>query len=119
MSDNLNILKRHFKALKNLRSDIHSMIPMETYRGQGDLLIRTYSSLHQAIAAILKDTAVDALTVSLPPDAKDREKVTHVTILVGQLVAHVEILLEEWKEREGEEPSDKPDDRIRRALGDE
>jgi hypothetical protein len=118
MSENLNKLKRHFKALKNLRSDMHSMIPMETYRGQGDLLVRTYTSLHTAIAEILNDPVIDALTVSLPPDAKEREKVVHITILVGQLAAHTEILMEEWKEREGEESDDSHENKIRRAFGD-
>src|SRR5262245_54332625 len=102
MSEQLNILKRHYKALKNLRGDMHSMMPMETYRGQGDLLVRTYSSVHKAIAEVLNDPVTDALTVSLPPDAKDREKAMQIVILVGQLAGHMEIIIEEWNAREGE-----------------
>lgn len=121
MSEKLNLLKRHYKALKNLRGDMHSMIPMETYRGQGDLLVRTYTALHKAIAEILNDPVIDALTVSLSPDAKDREKAMHIVILVGQLAAHVEIIVEEWKAEEGEVSNEGSHEhiRIRRTLNDE
>jgi hypothetical protein len=116
MSEQLNTLKRHYKALKNLRGDMHSMIPMETYRGQGDLLVRTYASLHKAIAEVLNDPVVDALTVSLPPDAKDREKAMQIVILVGQLSGHMEVIIEEWKAREGEASDDNSENRVRRAI---
>ena len=119
MSEKLNSLKRHYKALKNLRGDMHNMVAMETYRGQGELLVRTYVSLHKAISEILNDPVIDALTVSLPSDAKEREKAMQIVILVGQLAAHVEVILDEWREEAGEDIGDKPRERMRRALGDE
>jgi hypothetical protein len=119
MSEQLNTLKRHYKALKNLRGDMHGMMSMETYRGQGDLLVRTYSSLHKAIAEILNDPVIDALSVSLPPDAKDREKAMQIVILVGQLAGHTEIIIEEWEKREGQDSGDNPENKVRRALGNE
>jgi hypothetical protein len=119
MSEELSKLKRHYKALKNLRGDMHNMVPMETYRGQGELLVRTYSSLHKAIAEILNDPVIDALTVSLPEDAKEREKAMQIVILVGQLTGHMEVIIEEWKAREGEEPDDSSENKVRRAFRDE
>lgn len=113
MSENLSSIKRHFKALKNLRSDLRSIIPMETYRGQGDLLVRTYNSLHQAIAPLLNDAVIDSLVISLPEEAKDREKAMQVSILVGQLYAHVESILEDM-DTASEKPAEDGNEVIKR-----
>ena len=116
MSENLKNLKRHYKALKNLRGDMHNMVSMDTYRGQGELLVRTYASLHKAICDIVNDPVIEALSISLPEDAKEREKAMQVVILVGQLSAHVEAIIEEWREEAGEDTSEETDDRGRRHV---
>jgi hypothetical protein len=116
MSEKLKSLKRHYKALKNLRGDMHNMVHMDTYRGQGELLVRTYISLHKAINELVNDPVIEALTINLPEDAKEREKAMQVVILVGQLSAHVEAIIDEWREEAGEDSSEETDDRGRRHM---
>ena len=72
MSEKLKSLKRHYKALRNLRGDMHNMVAMETYRGQGELLVRTYASLHKAFSELIDDPVIYTLSVSLPEDDIER-----------------------------------------------
>jgi len=63
---------------------------METYVGQGNMLVRTYSALHKGISSILDDPYLDALVLDLPEDATERQSAVQVSILTGQLLAYVE-----------------------------
>lgn len=96
----LNQLKRARNALNNLRTDIRHMVSMETHHGMGNVLVRTYGALHQSVNEAINDPVVEALVVDVPDDADDRQKVTQVTVLAGQLLAIVEDYYEATQEDE-------------------
>lgn len=101
-----NTLKRSLNALKRLRSDTAHMVPMDMYKGMGNILVRTYTALHEALTKIIDDPIVASLSIELPEDANDRQKVTQVAVLTGQLLSYVEDYYEEIRSEEmaGEEP---------------
>lgn len=99
MSD-LSKIKRAMKALKNMRSDTRHMVSMELHIGMGNMLVKTYTAIHQSLNGIINDPLVDALVVDLPDDATDRQKVTQVIILAGQLLSIVEEIHNEMRSQE-------------------
>lgn len=109
MSDNqLQVLKRYYPALRNLRKDLsHNIIPMQLYKGMMGTLTRTYETLHANIAAAVDDPFVNALRLEVPEDANDKIVAAQISLLVGQLLAYVEGTIEYLKteeEKREEEP---------------
>jgi|GEM_PF-6508624 len=102
MSD-ISKIKRAVNALRSIRQDTKHMVSMELHVGMGNVLVKTYTAIHQSVSGIISDPIVDALVIDLPEDATDRQKVTQVIILAGQLLSIVDEVHEDMRTQERED----------------
>lgn len=117
MNKQLSSLRRSAKALSRLRRDTEHMVPMEMYHGMGNVVVRTYTALHQTIKRLIDEPLIEVLSIDLPDDATDRQKVTQVNLLAGQLHAYTEDAYEDLKtqlETNTNEPIDEAEQTLRR-----
>lgn len=88
--DRLRALIRLMPPARSLKEDLEKSLHMEHYGGTGDLALRSYRALQEAIARLTEDPYVSALSVEPAGGADDREKVSLVLLAVGQLLAYLE-----------------------------
>ncbi len=111
----VNQIKQAMNALNLLRRDTKHMVPMETHHGMGDVLVRTYVAIQQSVNDVVDSPFVTALKIDLPEEADDRQKVTQVTLLAGQLLAFVEAFYEDLSESE-EDKTPSEEEQINRRF---
>lgn len=87
--ENLRALIRYLTPLTTLRQDLERAMAMEFQMALGDTVVRTYNGLHAGIARVLDDPFLEALTLHVPEDANDKEKIALVFLTSGQLLAVV------------------------------
>ncbi|MEM9950605.1 MAG: hypothetical protein AAF846_03310 [Chloroflexota bacterium] len=109
-------LKRTLNALTRLRKDMRGMIPMEVYKGMGNVVVRTYTALHTSVKQELDDPFINALVIDLPDDATDRQKVTQVNLLAGQLLSYVEDIYETLESQNQQPSQEREEDRVRQRF---
>lgn len=115
MNKRLSNLRRSVKALNRLRHDTEHMVPMDMYQGMGNVVVRTYTALHQTINQLIDEPFIEALVIDLSDDATDRQKVTQVNLLAGQLHLYAEDAYEDL-ETQLEENKDNPIDETEQTL---
>ena len=81
---------RMIPPARSLKEDIDKSIHLDTYEGTGDAAIRTFSGLQKSVAKIADDPYLDSLSVEVDSEATDREKVSVVGLVAGQLLAYLE-----------------------------
>lgn len=88
--ETLRALIRYLGPLSLLREDLERTVHLELYPGVGDAVVQTYGGLHAAVTRLVDDPYLQGLTVNVPDGADDRQKVSLVLLLAGQLLAFVQ-----------------------------
>lgn len=88
--ESLRALIRHLHLIISLRNNLEQSIHLESYAGLGNAAVKTYAGLRDSIARFVEDPYLDALTLEVPADAGDKEKVSLVWLVAGQLLAYVQ-----------------------------
>ena len=83
-------LIRLIKPARALRMELEKNLHMEMYSGAGDMAVRSYRGLRESVAALTDDPYLQALTLDVRPELTDREKVSVVLLMAGQLAAYLE-----------------------------
>ena len=87
--ENLRTLIRYLAPLTTLRQDLERAMALEFQAALGDTTIRTYNGLHASITRVLDDPYLAALVLQVPEGANDKEKISLVFLMVGQLLSAV------------------------------
>jgi hypothetical protein len=98
------ILSQMVTALKSMMKAMEKSYHMGMYEGTGDISVRNYSKLHKRIAGLLPDDfyITDVLTLELPSDLDDEQKLGHVRMATDQLMDYVQTLLRPEIDEDGE-----------------
>src|SRR5437773_316955 len=88
--DTLRSLIRLIPPARALRDDLEKSLTMETFMGTGDMAVRSFQGLQASVASITNDPYVSSLSITVPEGANDQEKVSLVSLAVGQLLAYLE-----------------------------
>ncbi len=88
--DNLRALIRLIPPARALKEDLEKQLHLEMYAGTGDMAVRSFTGLRDSVARFADDPYVEALSVDVPADATDKEKVSLVLLSAGQLAAYLE-----------------------------
>ncbi len=88
--DTLRDLIRLIPPARALKKDLEKSLHLEFYPGTGDLAVRSYKGLHASVSKLTDDPYVEAISMSVPEKATDKEKVALVLLAVGQLLAYLE-----------------------------
>jgi hypothetical protein len=99
-------LARYARALQLLRDDLQRSLYMETSDGLGHYAAQTYNGIHEAIMAKFADPFIVALKLGDMPDADDRQIVSLVNLLSGQLLNFIEAEIEDDLEAQDEKDED-------------
>ena len=103
-------LGRYAGALRLLRDDLQRSLYMEASDGLGRYAAQTYSGIHEAVLLKYPDPFIEALDLEANPDGDDREVVSLVNLLCGQLLTFIEAEIEDDLEADDEEEDVAPDD---------
>lgn len=87
--ETLRALIRLIQPVRQLRKDVESQMYL-SYEGTGDLLVRTYNALHEAVMEIVDDNYLRALTLDVAHDTNDKQKSSMVLVATGQLLAFLQ-----------------------------
>jgi hypothetical protein len=88
--ERLRALIRLIPPARALRDDLEKSIHLELYHGTGDLAVKSFQGLHASIVKITDDPYVASLSLSVPKNATDKEKVSLARLAAGQLAAYLE-----------------------------
>ena len=88
--EGLRTLIRLVPPARALKEELEKSIHLELYAGTGDLAVKSFQGLQVNVAKIVDDSYVDALSLSAPKEATDKEKVSLALMAIGQLVAYLE-----------------------------
>jgi hypothetical protein len=88
--DTLRSLIRLIPPTRALKDDLERSLTMETFMGTGDMAVRSFQGLQASVAGITSDPYVASLSIDVPPNANDQEKVSLVRLAAGQLLAFLE-----------------------------
>jgi hypothetical protein len=88
--ERLRALIRLIPPARALRDDLEKSIHLELYQGTGDLAVKSFQGLHASITKITDDPYVASLSLSVPKNATDKEKVSLARLAAGQLAAYLE-----------------------------
>ena len=107
-------LGRYAGALRLLRDDLQRSLYMEASDGLGHYAAQTYNGIHEAIIAKIADPFLVALNLENMPSGDDREVVSLVNLLCGQLLTFIEAEIEDDLEADDDEDevADEEDDEL-------
>jgi hypothetical protein len=88
-ADGLRALLRLAQPAAALARDLEATLIMETCEGRGDLAVRSYTGLQSAVASIVDDPYLGALTLSVGDAAGDKAKVSAAALAASQLTAYL------------------------------
>ncbi|HZO86904.1 MAG TPA: hypothetical protein VFB38_01095 [Chthonomonadaceae bacterium] len=89
--DTLRALIRLIPPVRALKEDLEKSIHLELYSGTGDLAVRSFNGLQASVAsAAANDPYVQTLSLQVPANASDKEKVSLALLAAGQLAAYLE-----------------------------
>jgi hypothetical protein len=88
--DTLRALIRLIPPARALKEDLEKSIHLELYSGTGDMAVKSFQGLHASVARLTDDPYVEALSMSVPESATDKEKVSLALLAAGQLSAYLE-----------------------------
>lgn len=88
--ERLRALIRLIPPARALRDDLEKSIHLELYHGTGDLAVKSFQGLHTSIAKITDDPYVATLSLDVPKDATDKEKVSLARLAASQLSTYLE-----------------------------
>lgn len=88
--ESLRALIRYLPPITKLRNDLEQRMHLETHAGVGNAAVKSYTGLQASIARFVDDPYLDALTLEVPADVGDKEKVSLVHLAAGQLLAYVQ-----------------------------
>ena len=88
--ENLREVIRLVPAARALKDQLEKSLYMETFSGTGDVAVKSYNGLHQSISRFTDDPYVHSLTPDIAADADDKQKVSLILLVAGQLLAYVE-----------------------------
>ncbi len=88
--DTLRALIRLIPPARALKEDLGKSIHLELYSGTGDMAVKSFQGLHASVARLTDDPYVEALSLSVPENATDKEKVSLALLAAGQLTAYLE-----------------------------
>jgi hypothetical protein len=83
-------LIRLIPSARALKQDLEKNLHMDLYSGSGEMAVRSYSGIRESIAALTDDPYVEALALVVDPKLTEKEKVSLVVFMAGQLVAYLE-----------------------------
>ena len=86
----LNALIRLIPPARTLKNDLEASLHMELYAGTGDIAVKSYNNLHASVTRLMDDPYVKTLTLEVPEEASDKEKVLLARLASSQLVACLE-----------------------------
>jgi hypothetical protein len=86
----LRAMIRLIPPARNLKDQLEKSIHLEIYEGTGDFAVQSFRGLLASVARIADDPYVNALDVSVPEGAGDREKVSMALLAAGQLQSYLE-----------------------------
>ena len=89
-NDTLRALIRLIPPARALKEDLEKSIHLELYTGTGDMAVKSFQGLLANVARLTDDPYVEALSLSVPEDATDLEKVSLARLGAGQLAAYLE-----------------------------
>jgi hypothetical protein len=88
--DTLRSLIRLIPPARALKEDLERSLTMETFMGTGDMAVRSFEGLRASVASVTNDPYVSSLTITVPENSNDQEKVSLVRLAAGQLLAYLE-----------------------------
>ena len=83
-------LIRLIPSTRALKQDLEKNLHMDLYSGSGEMAVRSYSGIRESIASLTDDPYVEALALIVDPKLTEKEKVSLVVFMAGQLVAYLE-----------------------------
>jgi len=85
-------LRKLIPALQSLHKSVERALVTETFKGTGNMAVKSYTSLHARVAALLPDDdyITEALLLEVPDDAEEADKVAQVQLAASQLVMYLE-----------------------------
>ncbi|MBI1930446.1 hypothetical protein HYR99_40135 [Candidatus Poribacteria bacterium] len=88
--DTLRALIRLIPPARALKEDLERSLHLEIYAGTGNMAVKSYQGIQASVARITDDPYVATLSLDVPENATDKEKVSLVRLAAGQLVAYLE-----------------------------
>ena len=88
--DPIRDLIRLIPPARALKDDLEKSLHLEFYAGTGNMAVRSFQGLLASVSSITGDPYVDALSLEVPENATDKEKVSLALLAAGQLVAYLE-----------------------------
>lgn len=88
--EGLRSLIRLTIPLQKLRMDAEQSLHLEFYHGNGNLFMQSFRGLRDKTLQIIEDAYVASLDFTADDNTSDREKVSQVIILSGQLLSYLE-----------------------------
>jgi hypothetical protein len=78
-------------AFKSLNRSIEKSMHSGMYQGTGDTAVRNYLALHKRAVQLLPDDFYisDVLTLEIAAESNDRQKLSQVTLITGQMVDYL------------------------------
>ena len=86
----LRALIRLIPPVRALKNDLEESLHMELYTGTGDMAVKSYNGLHTSVTRFTDDPYVKSLALEVSDGANDKEKVSLVRFVSGQLLAYLE-----------------------------
>lgn len=86
----LRALIRFISPARALKEELEKGLHMELYEGTGEMAVQSYQGLQTSVARLTDDPYVESLSVRIPPDADDKQKVAITLLAAGQLLAYLE-----------------------------
>ncbi len=88
--DTLRALIRLIPPARALKEDLEKSLHLEIYAGTGNMAVKSYQGIQASVARITDDPYAATLSLDVPENATDKEKVSLVRLAAGQLVAYLE-----------------------------
>ena len=86
----LRALIRLIPPARSLKEELEKGLHMELYEGAGEMAVQSYQGLQTSVARLAADPYVESLSVRIPPEADDKQKVAVTLLAAGQLLAYLE-----------------------------
>lgn len=88
--EDLRALIRLIPAARALHEEVEKSIHLEMSEGTGDLVVRSYHGLQEAVYAITEDPYVQALSLNVSESTPERHIIAQAMLASSQLIAYIE-----------------------------
>lgn len=88
--DTLRARIRLIPPARALKEELEKSIHLELYSGAGDLAVKSFEGLRASVAKITDDPYVESLSLNVPENATDKEKVSLALLAASQPSAYLE-----------------------------